>query len=148
MRRTKAALFAAAITLLVACQKERSFDTAQAGTSGGGGSNSIIGTWKFIQMEAKTNSTVTASDPSMGAVKTVTTSEYTTIKNAGSLKIDDTKMSSIDVSYSIDAIAKGYFYENNTLIDEVELPMQFVLPPTNYTASYKKIGNDSIRIDA
>jgi hypothetical protein len=50
------------------------------------------------------------------------------------------------MEYSVDAMARTYFYTNGTLEDSIDLPFTFTLPPTNSTATYKKIGSDSIYV--
>lgn len=147
MQRIKPLSFIISITMLISCQKETDFGTAQAGGGSGGTNNSIIGTWRFIEMEAKTESTTTLSAPFLGTLKTVAKSEYKTIQNGGTMKIEATKMTGIDFTYSINTTVKGYVYEDNVLTDSIEAPLSFTLPPTNSTATYKKIGTDSIHIE-
>jgi hypothetical protein len=132
------------IVALTACQKESSTELSPGGTSGG----SITGTWKLLQMEAKTTATAILSIPSVGTIKTVTVSDYTTTDNEGVLKIDERKMDGVGLAYSLNTVVKAYTYEDNVLTDSIEAPMSFTLPPTNYSAAYTKVGADSIRIEA
>jgi hypothetical protein len=45
-------------------------------------------------------------------------------------------------------MAKTYIYTNGALEDSLELPFGTTIPPTSSTASYKKIGSDSIYVES
>src|SRR5689334_23147974 len=99
MRKITTAGIVLASALLFACQKEQTFDTSQPGGSGSGTtpggsttSGSLLGTWKFLGLEAQTQNTAVGSIPGLGTIKTVTYSKYTTEQNTGLLKFDDSKM--------------------------------------------------------
>src|SRR5262245_47736506 len=96
--------FSAFSFFLVSCQKEVSVERGGNGTgsgsgsgggsgsgsggsgSGGGNTQNIIGDYDFINMSAHTVSTVTVSI--LGdQMKTVTTSDYLTKNNSGTVKI-------------------------------------------------------------
>lgn len=102
----------------------------------------ITGNWKFISMEGKTSTTMQVTDGTDG-IKSITTSEYTTQKNTGSLIIDEAKMSANNLSYYINTTAKGTIYQNGTS-EVVSSPFEFTVPSYNATATYKRIGADSI----
>jgi hypothetical protein len=156
-------LICSLVLTLASCGKEKSVDTlgvtpggtngngngtgnGGGGGNGGGSSNgSEIGTWKFINMNAKTTAIIEVSGMGMSN-KTVTVSDYTTENNAGTCKFDGTNMVSTGLEYTVDGIAKAYLYINGTLDDEIELPFNEVVPPTSSTATYKKIGTDSIYV--
>jgi hypothetical protein len=101
---------------------------------------SIEGTYKIKSLSAKTNAIVTGSD----GEKIVTTSDYTTINNQGTLVFDPSNLTYTGLTYSIDAEAKYYIYLDNELLDSSIFPLQFTLPSTNGAAPYKLIGADSI----
>jgi hypothetical protein len=156
MRKLTPFLLICSIVLsLVACQKEQSIDTlgstpGSGGSTGGGGNTSgktEVGTWKFLSMRGITSSIVEFND-GVDNIKSVTLSDYTTINNTGTLKFDGSTMTSNGIGYSVDFIAKGYFYTNGTLDDSLEVPFSFTAPPTSATASYKKIGSDSIYVQS
>jgi hypothetical protein len=132
--------------VFVSCQKELSSEDGGngGGTGGGGtGSGSIIGNWKLLEFEVKTNSTVITGS---GATqeKLVTTSHYITKNNTGIVNFDGSKMTQTNLSYSVDTIAKTYYYVGGALIDQMEAPFQFTLPPYNSTGTYRQIGSDSL----
>ena len=148
-------LIGSILLTLVACQKEQSVDTLNGapgtgGSTGGGstnGSNSEKGTWKVISMHGITSSTAeyTLSGEN---IKSVTLSDFTTIDNGGTVKFDGSTMTGTGVTYSVDDSYTGYFYTNNVLDDTLEMPLQYTIPPTNSTASYKKIKSDSIYVQS
>jgi len=148
-------LIGSILLTLVACQKEQSVDTLNGapgtgGSTGGGstnGSNTEKGTWKVISMHGITSSTAeyTLSGEN---IKSVTLSDFTTIDNGGTVKFDGSTMTGTGVTYSVDDSYTGYFYTNNVLDDTLEMPLQYTIPPTNSTASYKKIKSDSIYVQS
>jgi|RhiMetdeSRZDD1v2_1073273.scaffolds.fasta_scaffold42502_3 hypothetical protein len=151
MRKRNPFLALAAILItLASCQKEKSVDTLGSNGSNNGGStsgNTEVGTWKFISMHATTSSTVVASDGA-DTEKAVTLSDYTTEQNDGIVKFDGSKMTATGLTYSVNTIAKAYFYLNGTLEDSIEAPFAFTLPPYSSTATYKKVGTDSLYFDS
>lgn len=155
MRSITPFLIGSILLTLVACQKEQSIDTLNGapgtgGSTGGGntnGSNTEKGTWKFLYMRGITSSTIEytfAGDK----IKSVTLSDYTTDNNGGTLKFDGSTMTGTALTYSVDFLAKGYFYTNNVLEDSLEVPYGYSIPPTSSTASYKKVTSDSIYVQA
>jgi hypothetical protein len=160
-------LICSLVLTLASCGKEKSVDTIGVtpggtngngngnGTGNGGGSGSgngggssngsEVGTWKFIEMNVKTNSTVEISGMGMSS-KTVTLSDYTTENNAGTVKFDGSNMVSTGLEYTVNAMSKTYLYTDGVLDDEIELPFNAAIPPTSSNATYKKIGTDSIYV--
>ncbi|MEO7394427.1 MAG: hypothetical protein ABIU11_05745 [Chitinophagaceae bacterium] len=118
-----------AIIILASCQKEN--DTTPT---------AIEGAYKIKSLSAKTNVIVTGSE----GEKIVTTSDYTTINNQGTLVFDQSNLTYTGLTYSIDTEAKYYIYLDNDLVDSASFPLQATLPSTNGVAPYKLIGADSI----
>lgn len=104
------------------------------------GTTSIQGTYKLKSISAKTNSTITGTD----GEKDVTLSDYTSIKNAGTIVVDGSKFSATGLSYEVNATATDYFYQDNELVDSFSMPFNVKIPATNSAAPYKLIGADSI----
>lgn len=52
--------------------------------------------------------------------------------------------SATGLSYEINSIATGYYYQDNELIDSFSMPFSIKLPAINSAAPYKLIGTDSI----
>lgn len=143
-------LIGCVLLVLVSCSKEKSVDTPE--NTPGTGTGSAVGktekgSWNFISMRGITSETI-EFDQFGDATKIVTTSDYTTINNAGTIKFDGSTMTGIGLTYSVDAMAKTYIYTNGTVEDSLELPFAATIPPINSTASYKKIGSDSIFVQS
>lgn len=118
------------ITVIASCKKD------DAKTS----SSSIEGTYSFKGLTAKTNSTITGDD----GEKVVTVTNYSTTNNMGTVVFDNSKVTNTGLSYSVNSIATGYFYEDNVLIDSTSYPFTVSIPATNSVSSYQLIGADSI----
>jgi major membrane immunogen (membrane-anchored lipoprotein) len=118
-----------AIIMLGSCKKDNTTSTT-----------AIQGTYKLKYLTAKTNSTVTGSD----GEKTVTTSDYTTINNQGTLVFDQSNLTYTGLTYSIDTQAKYYLYQDNELLDSSSYPFNVTLPSTSAVATYQLVGADSI----
>lgn len=123
---------------LISCSKEN--DSATFGVD-------ITGNYKYISLQAKTNSTVqSVSGSDMN--KTVTTSEYTTQNNTGTITIDAGKFTSSNLAYSVNATANSTLYENGVVSGTYSMPFQFTLPSSNGTATYRRISADSIYFES
>lgn len=123
---------------LVSCSKDK--NNAMAGAD-------ITGTYKFISLQAKTNSTVESVSGSY-ITKTVTTSDYTSLNNAGTIKIDASKFVTSNFSYSINSTAISTVYENGSVFDKFTFPFQATIPTTSGTWAYKRISADSLYFDS
>lgn len=129
---------------LVSCSKEKSIDSSTDIPGGPGtGSTSLIGNWKLVGIHISTKAVVEMKDAGLD-LKTITYSDYDTKDHQGTMKITKTTMESTNWGYSVDDVAIGYYYEDNVLIDSVELPLVISFPPANFTSTYKLIGADSI----
>lgn len=127
--------------IFTSCQKELSFE--QSAQSSESVDAQMPGTWKFLMLDAKTN-VVTEADDGTFLVKTVSTSEYVTSNNSGTLTVEPGKMITKDMAYSVNTVVKGYLYQDGVETDSYELPIDFTLPPSSATSSYTRIGADSI----
>lgn len=151
-----------AFTTFNACQKETSFDTASPDTGSGGtnngGSNgsgsdttttatSLIGTWNFTGMQSKlvSDMNVTASGISTRAV---TTTEYTTTGNSGTLTFTSDKATTKDFAYTVNSTSKVKVYMSGVLFQETSMPFSYSTGNTNGSSNYKAIGSDSIYMPA
>lgn len=117
---------------LVSCSK----DDVTAGTD-------ITGTYKFVSLQAKTTSTV-QSVLGTDITKTVTTSDYTSVNNTGTVKIDATQFISTNLAYTINSTSHSTIYENGAVVDTLSFPLQVAIPSTSGTSTYKRIGADSL----
>lgn len=122
----------------VSCQKEVSVDT-----TGGGGATSIVGAWKFVNMNVTSEAVVEESDGLLVA-KAINLSEYVTKNNAGTITFTDTKMASTDLAYTISDTILTKLYLNGLLVNELATPFDFNVPPTSGENAYTRIGTDSL----
>lgn len=143
------------LTLLsiVSCQKELNDPTVTAGIygpggSGGGGtgSSTITGTWKFVSMTAITQSIAQTSGGGI-VFKTITNSDYTSTNNTGTMVITSNTMTGNGIGYAVSDTAFALSYENGVLIDTTSQLFNITVPPTNSSATYKQINQDSIYIN-
>ena len=121
---------------LVSCSKD--------GTNAG---SDITGNYKYVSTQVKTTSTVQSISGSYIA-KTVTTSEYTTQNNTGTVTIDASKFITSNIAYFINSTAKSTVYENGAVTDTFSFPFQFTLPASSGTSTYKRVGTDSLYFTA
>jgi hypothetical protein len=107
------------------------------------GSSALNGSWTFNGFHAKTLSS--AQDTEAGIVfKTVTTSDYTTTNNAGTVNISGTTMTGTGVAYSADLGIFVTDYEDGAITDTFSTSLPVTIPPTNSTTTFEVIGSDSI----
>lgn len=116
---------------MASCKKSENKSTDSA---------AIQGTYKLMYLAAHTNSTVTATD----GEKTVTTADYTTMNNQGTLVFDKANVTYSGLTYSIETQVHFYSYQDNDLVDSSSAPFQTTLPPTSATTAYSLFGADSI----
>ena len=130
MKKSSFLLFAVFAIIFVSCSKDKTNTDPSA----------IEGTYTLKFLSAKTNSTITDGDGG----KAVTTSQYTTINNSGTIVIDASKFNGTGLTYEIKATATTSYYQDNQFIDSSSMPFNATIPSTNSTAPYKLIGADSI----
>ncbi len=118
-----------AIVLLAACKKDKN-----------GSNASIEGTYKLKYISAKTSSSVIGNYGD----KTVTTSEYTTTNNQGTITLSNGALTATGLTYSVDTRANLYEYFGTDLLDSSSYPFSFTLPASNSASQYQLIGADSI----
>ena len=135
---------------VTSCQKEISADTLGNsgngngnGGNGGNNTNNIAGDYDYVGMLAHTVSTVTATQAGM-TMKAVTTANYNTISNLGTVKITANQMISTGVGYSVDTTINSKTYIDGVLVDNSDVPFTFTSPPTSATSNYVRNSADSI----
>jgi hypothetical protein len=151
MKKNSLYFLVAALSLLaVGCQKELSVDSLNGGPGGGGGgggNSALIGTWKFLELSAKTEADVRVSD-GVDTERALTRSEYTTKNNKGTVSFDGSKMTSTGLGYDIDATAITYLFSNGVLVDSLDFPFTFSIPSSSGESKYKAIGSDSLYFES
>jgi hypothetical protein len=151
MRKIAPYLFIGCVLLvLVSCSKEKSIDTSENAPGTGSGSavgKTEKGNWDFISMRGITSETIEYNEFG-DATKIITTSDYTSTDNAGTVGFDGSTMTGTGLTYRIDAIAKTNIYINGTLDNTFDFPFGATVPPISSTATYKKISSDSIYVQS
>lgn len=122
----------AVIVMLAACNKKD--DTTENTTV------AIEGTFKLNYITSQTSSSVTSSYGD----KAVTTTDYTTTNNQGTITLKNSTLTATGFAYSIDAIVRSYLYDGADLIDSLSYPFLYTQPASTSVAKYQLIGADSI----
>lgn len=130
MKRNLFLMLSSILLLLASCKK----DDAKTAATG------IEGTYKLQSLSAQTNSTIVGTD----GEKEITTADYTSMNNAGTIVIDESNFKASGLSYEVNSTALASFYQDNQFVDSFSMPFNVVIPATNSTAPYKLIGTDSI----
>ena len=125
--------FALSLFVLVSCKKDHVSPN-----------DPLIGDWKFMGIHA--NYIATAQYFDGGSLhKSVTTSDYRSTENTGTTNFNGSTFSGNGLSYKISLMALDNEFIDNQLIDTFSMPYDFTIPLYSATASYKIIGQDSIR---
>jgi hypothetical protein len=118
----------------IACKKDNNTSTS---------TSSLSGNWKFMGMHATTSAT--AEDNGGGInTKIVTTSDYTTTANGGTVAISGNTMTGTGITYAANIIAFATEYEDGILLDTTSTSLPFSVPATNSSSEFEVIGKDSI----
>jgi hypothetical protein len=118
----------------IACKKDNNTSTS---------ASSLSGSWKFTGMHATTSAT--AVDKGSGFnTKIVTTSDYHTTANGGTVSISDNTMAGTGITYSANIVAFATEYEDDIQLDTFSTTLPFTVPATNSTSEFEVIGKDSI----
>jgi hypothetical protein len=131
----KTFLVLAAATLLFSCSKSDSTPTIT--------SASIQGNWKLLDLQADTYAEVIINGSSP-EVKTVTTSNYTTIENVGTVLVDASNFNSVGIGYKVASTATAKTYSGGALVSTNTQPVNATQAPSNGVSAYRLFGADSI----
>lgn len=143
-------LFVLAVVLtLASCQKEIHGDATPP--TGGptpadtipNTANTEVGTWNFISLQGTIIQTAELTQAGQ-AIKGVSTSNFTSQNNAGTVKFDSVNMTAMGITLAVNTTAKTLVYMNGALFDSLQTPFNQTLPAQNATSGYKKIGTDSL----
>jgi hypothetical protein len=125
------------ILSIVICFVSCSKDNNSTATS------SLSGSWNFKGIHANTWNS--AQDVEAGIIfKDVTTSDYTTTGNAGSVSISGNIMTGTGIAYSADMLMLVTEYQDGIVTDTFSTSLPFSIPPTNSSSTFEIIGTDSI----
>lgn len=134
------------ILLLSAFSVSAFFVSCKKDSSSPGGSADIQGTWSFQSMEVTSSSTQEYTE-SGETTKTITTTNYITEDNTGTIVIDASKMTSSDLAYTINTTAHANIYSNGSLISTTDFPFNFTTPSSSGSATYTSVSADSVHFD-
>lgn len=128
-----------ALSSIVSCKKSSGGGTAAPAQ--------LIGAWKFISLKAHTQSAVqeTASGTTF---KSITTSDYTTINNAGTVVFSADMLTSTGLTYEVNTTLYVTEYQDGQFLNALTSPFDFIVPVTNSSAKYQAIGTDSLYFPA
>jgi hypothetical protein len=136
---------------LASCQKELSQEGATPPGSGPApadtihnpGNNTEVGSWKFVALQGTVSQTAEFTQVST-AVKAVSTTNFTSQNNAGTITFDNVTMNAMGVTMAINTTAKTLVYMNGSLVDSLQTPLNQTLPAQTASSGYTKIGSDSL----
>lgn len=117
---------------LISCKKDN-------GASG----SALIGNWNFTSLHAKTTTTDQYNDGS-GNYKTITSLEYTSTDNQGTVVINSNTLVGTGIAYKLSTNMFSSIYLENVLQDTFSFPIEVALGPVNSTTKYRLVGADSI----
>src|SRR5688572_7494685 len=98
MRKNLLLLFAVASLVLIGCAKEKSIDSTT--NNNNNNDNDIIGTWKFVEFHAQTQSTMEYREAGIDMM-TDTYSDYVSINNGGTVTITADKFNTTNMTYTV-----------------------------------------------
>jgi hypothetical protein len=138
-----ALLLAACASTLVSCSNDDEVNNEVK--------NGLEGTYSFITMKADTYAEIIylydGSEGSEGEItkfSTISTCNYETTNNKGTVTIDATKFNSSKFAYSINATLLGKSYMNDVQSGYTNMPFVMDMPESSGTTAYQLIGTDSI----
>ena len=130
--------------LLTACQKEVDLQDLGGSGTGTGTNNAVItGNWNFAGLSAKTNVAISVSQAGHD-VKAVTTSEYSSQNNIGTLTITNNQFIFVGIGHTVNGAANVKAYLNGILFDNTDEPFDEITPPADNTLDYVRNNNDSL----
>ncbi|HEY2348382.1 MAG TPA: hypothetical protein VGH64_05175 [Puia sp.] len=130
-------ILSAVFFFFIACKKDNNNNNTTTGAS------SLSGTWNFTGMHATTSATAIDNGGGINS-KIVTTSDYKTTSNGGTLGISGNTMTGTGITYSANILALATEYEDDILIDTFSTTIPFTVPATNTSTEFEIIGKDSI----
>ena len=142
LRRIKTLLLVCvSVGIFSSCQKEADFGNTTI--TPGGVNTKITGDWQFIGLNSKTYVKVSVSQGGED-MQTITTSDYVTENNVGTVKITDGQFIFKGLGYTINDQAHSDIYIGGVLLDAMDMPFEFTNPPTDNTTDYVRNTNDSL----
>ncbi|MBC7829247.1 MAG: hypothetical protein H7122_15975 [Chitinophagaceae bacterium] len=113
----------------------------------GNSQNTILRTWNFISMDVK-HELIEERNEGFSKWRTVTKTEYVTIKNGGTATFDSDKITSENLAYEVNAVEKSYYYRNDSLLKTEEAPLRFTVLHSGLLSDYTMTGTDSLQMNS
>ncbi|MBS1916128.1 MAG: hypothetical protein JST87_07615 [Bacteroidetes bacterium] len=124
--------------IIVSCKKSNSSSSQ---------GNTITGNWYFVSEKVNTQSVVEQNSGGTD-VKDVTTFNYVTTYDSGTVNITSSTMAFSGLTYYISGTAFDTTYENNVLTDTASTPVSYYVAPSSSSSSYTMVGTDSVYFPA
>lgn len=128
------------LTFLVSCTILLFVFSCKKSSNSSKPSNAVTGNWKFINMNVQSQTNATVG----GGITTVTTANYITVSNAGTISFTTDTMTVSGLTYSVDTISTTIGYFNGVPTDTVTLPFSATLPATSAAVGYVLVSSDSL----
>ena len=121
------------------CQKELSFEKSSSDNN----SPSILGNWKFIELNVAVKSGSTFDNYGVpGRMEASYTA--TTQNNTGLLTVTADKMKTTDLGYTMVADVTSIIFIGGDSLPHQKDHFEFVLPPGSASSDYRQAGSDSL----
>lgn len=150
MRTWRLLLIIAIGVYITSCQKEVSGEGVTPPAGGPlpadtipSGTNTEVGNWKFISLSGILGQTAEFSQAGQ-AVKAISSSNFTSQNNGGTVTFDSQKMTANGITMSVNTTALTYIYLGGFLLDSMQTPLDQSFPPQNATSNYTRVGADSL----
>ena len=126
--------------VLFSCQKELSFEKSSSDNN----SPSILGNWKFIELNVAVKSGSTFDNYGVpGRMEAFYTA--TTQNNTGLLTVTTDKMKTTDLGYTLTAEVKMVTYLGGNPVDPpLYEQLYFAVPASSASSDYQQVGSDSL----
>ena len=128
-----------AAVLFISCQKEVSGE----GILPSPDDSPLLGTWKLVNNDINAEVSQELSDD-IGTISNISTLDYLTINNKGSLTFESDKILSKQISFDIADTIKSEIYVNGFFVEAFDTPVNASVPPATSSTNYMLIGKDSI----
>ncbi|MET0463507.1 MAG: hypothetical protein ABW007_10145 [Chitinophagaceae bacterium] len=154
IKKLQAYLFALLIVGAVSCQKEvEDIDLGDdpfnptPGNPSNPSNNSIIGTWRFVKLIGVSTTNVEMTESGI-STRMVSRMVIDSKDESGTLKIDETTMTTDRVKYSASTMLESTMYVAGIAANNFSTPYSFISPETSGSTNYKKITADSVFVES
>lgn len=122
------------LILIASCSKSKTGPSTQG---------PLGGNWNFVSLHVQSQTIAQASQGGESD-SSVSTSNYTTIQNAGVIVFTADSMVATGLTYAVADSVTGMLYVNGILVTTSREPFNVSLPAMNNSSAYKLVGTDSL----